>query len=183
MRLLEKIKTLIIDKNSGKLKISFLVAVGITGMLLILFSGGEQREKDEPSPINMPSFTDSTEEYRIQLQTDLEEILSSISGAGRVSVMLSLEGTTEYVYAQQIHSTSDVNEGKTSSEYENELVMIEGDSGKTALVTKVLRPKVSGVLIVCDGADNVVLTEKLINSAASALGITTANISVAKRKA
>lgn len=179
----EKIKNFIFDKESGKLRLGFLVVLGIAGMLLILFSGGESDEQTEAVDLSYPSFKDSTEDYRQKLQNDLEEILSSISGAGRVSVMLSLEGTTEYVYAQQIHSSSDVNEGKTSSEYENELVMVEQKDGKTALVTKILRPKVSGVLIVCDGADNILLTEQLINSAASALGITTANISVAKRKA
>lgn len=179
----EKIKNFVFDKESGKLRLGFLVLLGITGMLLILLSGGESDEQTEPVEFSLPSFTDSTEDYRQKLQSDLEEILSSISGAGRVSVMLSLEGTTEYVYAQQIHSSSDVNDGKTSSEYENELVMVEKNDGRTALVTKILRPKVSGVLIVCDGADNVMLTEQLINSAASALGITTANISVAKRKA
>ena len=179
----EKIKSFVFDKESGKLRLGFLVLLGIVGMLLILFSGGESDEQTEPVEISLPSFTDSTEDYRLKLQSDLEEILSSISGAGRVSVMLSLEGTTEYVYAQQIHSSSDVNDGKTSSDYENELVMVEKKDGKTALVTKILRPKVSGVLIVCDGADNILLTEQLINSAASALGITTANISVAKRKA
>lgn len=179
----DKIKNFIFDKESGKLRLGFLVLLGIVGMLLILFSGGESDVQTEPVEISLPSFTDSTEDYRLKLQSDLEEILSSISGAGRVSVMLSLEGTTEYVYAQQIHSSSDVNDGKTSSNYENELVMVEQKDGKTALVTKILRPKVSGVLIVCDGADNILLTEQLINSAASALGITTANISVAKRKA
>lgn len=182
--MINKLKEFVFDKETKKLKLSFLVAVGLAGMILIMLSGldfndGENKSVKSPEAL----FPDSTEDYRLRLQSDLEEILSSVSGAGRVSVMLSLEGTTEYVYAQQIHSSSDVEENKTSSDYENELVMIEQGGEKNALVTKILRPKVSGVLIVCDGADDIVLTEKLINSAASALGITTANISVAKRKA
>lgn len=179
--MIKKVRELIVDKNTGKLKLNFIIALGIVGMLLILISGIDFSDEEAQTAANAALIADNTEDYRIKLQGDLEEILSTISGVGNVSVMISLEGTTEYVYAQQIESSSDVSEDKTSSEYRNELVMVDEKEGKNALVTKVLRPKVSGVLIVCDGGDDVVLTEKLINSAAAALGISTANICVARR--
>ncbi len=177
-----KLKKLLIDKNSGKLKTNVIVAIGIVGILLIFLSGLDFEKGDESSTQTTDEVTcESTEEYRRMLEADLEKMLSSIKGAGRVDVMISLDGTTEYVYAQQIQSSSDVANGETASEYRNELVLLDTDKGTTALVTKVLHPRVSGVLIVCDGGGDVVLTEKLINSAAAALGISTANICVAQK--
>lgn len=179
---MQKLKTVLFDKNSGKLKTNVIVAAGILGILLIFLSGIDFEKDDESyTPTAEETACTSTEEYRDMLEADLEKMLSSIYGAGRVDVMISLDGTTEYVYAQQVQSSSDVANGETASEYRNELVLLDTDKGTAALVTKVLHPRVSGVLIVCDGGGDIVLTEKLINSAAAALGISTANICVAQK--
>ena len=175
----KRIKELLCDKTTGKLKTNVIVAVGLIGILLIFISGLDFGEDDDaPEMPTAQEYASDTDSYRAAQEKRLCEILSSISGAGRVDVMISLEGTQEYVYLQKSESKSDTGESGTGYDIKNEPVIVGGSS---PIVAKVISPKITGVLIVADGAGSAVLDEKLINAAAAALGISTANICVAQR--
>ncbi len=179
--MLKEIKAKITDKKTGKLKTNFVVAVGLLGILLIFLSGVDNSKSEEGMKNCEPVVNYDTESYKESLELQLQSILSSVSGAGEVSVMISLEGTIEYVYAEEVQSSSQSKDNDKQTSYKNEVVIIENTDGKTALVRKALCPKIAGVLIVCDGGDDVIVSEKLINSASAALGVSTAKIYVAQR--
>lgn len=46
--------------------------------------------------------------------------------------MVTVEGTTEYVYAENLTKSADNNGDRTSDKYENQIVMVEAD-GKRRL--------------------------------------------------
>lgn len=157
---------------------NIIVAVGIVGIALIFLSGLDfSSGKAEGNTSAGPESSGSAEEYRKAKEKDLSEILSAISGCGSVEVMISVEGTQEYVYLEKTESKTDTSGEEQSTDYKSEPFL----SKSSPVLSKVVNPRITGVLIVAQGAGDPVLDEKLIKAAAAALGISTANICVAKR--
>ena len=80
---------------NGDKKIKIFAAIGIIAILLILLSefiptATESKNKEE---------TDYAE-YISSLENETQELLSSISGAGRCKVMITLKNSSESVYAK-----------------------------------------------------------------------------------
>lgn len=176
--MLKKIKQKLCDPKTGKLKTNVIVALGLAGILLIFLSGLDFGRNEKPSVQKTENTSDDADDYRAEQEKRLSEILSGISGAGKVDVMISIEGSTEYVYLQKIENKSDSEDSAHSYDYRSEPVVIDDGS---PIISKVVSPRITGVLIVADGAGNALLDEKLIKAAAAALGISTANICVAQR--
>lgn len=176
--MLKKLKHRLCDPKTGKLKTNVIVAIGLIGIALIFISGLDFGKDRVPEETAEPETTASAEAFRTEQEKRLKNILSEISGAGKVEVMISVEGSTEYVYLQKTENKSNTADGEQSINYRSEPVVIKDGS---PVISKVVSPKVTGVLIVADGAGSAAIDEKLINAAAAALGISTANICVARR--
>ena len=130
------------------------------------------------------------EDYKTDIENQLEKILSSVKGAGGVDVMVTLEAGQEIVYVQQektVKDQSNITGDKSDQQtikdsYENEIVMIEENNQKQALVEKVLEPVVQGVVVVCGGADDISVVSDITNAVCIALNITSNRVCVIKMK-
>lgn len=102
-------------------------------------------------------------EYVNDLERKLSKILSDVSGAGKVRVMLSVESGMETVTAMEtvVTQTADKTVTITSP-------VIVG--GKT-VVLKEMYPKITGVLIVASGADSIKVRLELLKATSSVLSI------------
>lgn len=158
-------------KMDNKLKI--LIALGLVGILLIMLS------EVVPDTRKNETVKDySYEEYVKSLEEKTEKILSSIEGTGRCKVMITLKYSNESVYAKNSDESSSESSFSKSSEY----VLYDGQGGTTPLLIKENFPAVQGVAVVCEGADNTVVRENIINSISSLFGISVSKISVSKIK-
>lgn len=158
---------------NGDKKIKIFAAIGIIAILLILLSefiptAAESKKKEE---------TDYAE-YISSLENETQELLSSISGAGRCKVMITLKNSSESVYAKNIEENN--NSGSIS--LKNEYVLYDGQEGETPVLIKQYFPDVQGVAVVCDGADNSAVRESIINTVSSLFSIPVNKISVSKYK-
>ncbi|MGN0692769.1 MAG: hypothetical protein ACI4K7_10510, partial [Oscillospiraceae bacterium] len=81
------------------------VIVGVIGMLLIIFSGGNSEEAPEKNS-EAEAFSQN-DAYEARLEKRLEEILSGIQGVGDVKVMITLSSSEEYVYAEETDTSAD----------------------------------------------------------------------------
>lgn len=168
-----------VAKDERKFKI--IIIAGFLGILLIfisdIFSDKDEKGYSEQKA-DMVSL--DTQDYKKQIEYELESILSKIQGVGKVSVMVTIEGTTEYIYAQEISQSNDYDDGSTSTRYQSEIVVIDNQNSKEALVSKIIKPKINGVIIVCEGGDNTRICEKVITAVSSVLNLSTNRICVAK---
>ncbi len=177
-RMIDKLQT----KTGLSGKVLFIVIIGILGLLMIGVSefvpSGKKEEKKEAST----SFDDTsyTNGFKRETERELRDIISKIDGVGEVSLMLTLDGTTEYVYAEDIDTETDENSDSKSDKYKNEVIIVDSDGEETALVKKIIEPKVKGVIIVCSGGGNIEIKEKVIKAVSSALNISTNSICVEK---
>ncbi len=97
-------------------------------------------------------------EYARELEKQVEEILSSIDGAGQVEVMLTVESGGEVVLQTDAsdeertvrETDSEGGEGLTEERSYSSQTVLSG-SGDSPYVTKELCPKVTGAVVSADG--------------------------------
>ena len=170
-----------IVKLWNKLGYRLFLLTGFIGILLIYISDRSAVEKTVLSEY-------SPEEYRLHLEKTLTDILSQVEGAGKVSLMITLESGEEKIYAVQ--EKTDRNEQSVSAQrstqtnsrtsYENEYVMLGGSAGNEALIEKTLQPAVQGVVVVCQGAEDVKVVSNITNAVSVVLDIPTNRVCVIK---
>lgn len=100
-------------------------------------------------------------EYADYLEEKLEEILRDMSGVGNVKVMITLEASEELVVEKDepiVRNNTSENDGEGGSRtvYQldsgQETVFAKEGSNETPYVTKTILPKISGIVIVAEGA-------------------------------
>lgn len=166
-----------------------LVVVGLVGIVLILLSDLFQgKAVDNQRPTTEIQYV-SLAEYENQLEQGLAEIISSINGAGKTRVLLTMESTVEQVYATnknlaQNNSTNSSNGNLPSSDNdtqaESTYITVElSDGTEQTVLVKEIQPKVRGVLVVCAGGDDSIVREKIIDAVTKALDISSSKVSVA----
>lgn len=126
-------------------------------------------------------------EYTARLEARLTEMISAVDGAGETKVMITLECGTEYVYASQQKTTSAMSEnsdssGKTSRDEkrtgEENVILVDGDRGEEPLILKEITPTVAGVVVVCSGADDVNVRQRITDIVTTALGTSSNRVCV-----
>ena len=129
-------------------------------------------------------------DYTSDLEEEITQIVSSIQGVGENQVMVTLASSEEYVYASEtkdsLDRTEDVgtdNSKKTQIKdvRESSLILIEDENGqKQALIQKQLEPTVKGVVVVCEGGDDIGVQQRVIDAVTVALDISSSKVCVTK---
>ncbi|MDD3429875.1 MAG: stage III sporulation protein AG [Oscillospiraceae bacterium] len=178
----EKLQSFLTEKKN------WLFVAGLLGILLIFLSeivGTDKADKVQPTSATQTT-AQSASDYTLSLESRLQAIISNIEGAGNVQVMVTLENSEEYVYAQTEKSDTDVATqagGDNTSErvsYENSYILVEGTDGKQALVQTKLEPEVKGVAVVCSGGDDIAVVKRITDVVSTVLGVSTNRICVTK---
>ena len=170
---IKKIKELLIKDKLIKI----IVFVGILGIILIFLSGFFKPNKTKKSKLLQAN--DGTQEYAIKLENDLKDLLSNIKGAGNTRVLVTLENSTETVYATEEKKNKEATEDKTdgqlskkkeSDDCEKKYIKIkDADGTERALLVTQIQPTIKGVVVVCDGGDNPDVQQKISNAIKTAL--------------
>ncbi|MCL2235185.1 MAG: hypothetical protein FWB98_01945 [Defluviitaleaceae bacterium] len=182
-------------EKKGKKGVQNLVVMLIAGVVLLLISAyfastrgdgesGELRVESLEFEAPVVTSTLSQESYIAQ---QMEEILSLVAGAGQVRVMLTL-GSSASVYAQntQINlaiTTEEDGEGgvrniDTETSSHTYVMVRQGDGSERPLRIQELRPNIEGVIIVAEGAGDVVVRDALVRAAHTVLGIAVHRVQV-----
>ncbi len=165
-----------------------VVIAGLIGMLLLLLSSFWPKSSGSKSAAEQTTQM-STEEYAGKLEEKVQQIIGQIHGVGTAKVMVTLENGVENVYANsEKKSTDNTTDSNTSgsnkatdkNNTEETVVVIDGKDGKQALVVTQKEPTVKGVVIVCDGGDNLKVKQDVIEAVTTALKITSNRVSVVK---
>ena len=164
----DRIKTCFANIKKNRKIQYFLLFIFIVILVFTLFFSKNTNEKA------VKVQTDEVTLYVENLEKRLSSTLSKISGAGDVSVMITVESGKETVLATKIITTQNSN----GTIVEETPVLV---NGKT-VVLKEMFPKIIGVLIVASGADNIVTRSNLQNATLSLLDIELNQIEILTRK-
>lgn len=158
MKKLELQKLVDFFKNKNNLALVLIFIVGVF-LMTSVSGGGEKKE------VAQTLDTQKQEEQ-------LEAILSQISGAGKVEVMITYYGGSEQSLAYELKSEKE----EKSSEVDKRAVM----SGSDPVIVQELYPEVKGVIVVAQGAGNIEVKRALTEAVAAAMGVGTARVRVYK---
>ncbi len=184
----EKLKnfTTLLPKLFGNKKtLTIVTVIGLAGIILIGSSDWLFSSKSEPVKSDTENL--SVHWYINTLEKKTAEMLVSIDGAGKSKIMITAEASAANQYAVNETISDDVqndqNENRQKTEVQTEIVMIEGDNGgNQALVAQVIEPQIRGVLVLCEGADNPEIKEKVTQAVKTVLGVSSNKICVIKLK-
>lgn len=165
-----------------KYKYAALVLVIGLALLLIPFRSGDGKQE----PVKTPSEAETpspAEDYAVQMEARLTKLLLQIDGAGRVSVMLTLQKgpQTQYQTDSKI-ATEQTNSGSQTSEERKTVILSEGSAYDEAAVSSVIYPQFQGAVIVSEGADDAAVRWNILCAVSSLTGLGADRITVVKMK-
>jgi len=183
------------EKGQALLQFSFLkkikniknfemiIAVILGAVILLIYFGNFSSSESGSKTMNEYM---SSMEYATFLEKKLGSTLSAISGAGKVEVMITLESGPELIIATSTDkktTTTESSGNKTESitVVENPIIVTQNGSSKPLVLMEIL-PKVKGVIIVSQGANNVKVKLDLLNAIQALLSITPSNIQIFSSK-
>ena len=120
----------------------YLLLALAAGLILLLLPSGKSAEA-------VTSGTPDSTEYRLALEQEVRSLLRELDGVDDCTVVLTLSYGYEYTYAtdQRVKEQSD---GK---ETEKNIVLATENGNQTPIPLREKQPVVSGVAVVCPGAD------------------------------
>lgn len=155
-------------------KYKYVLLVALVGVILLLWpSGGGETAAQAPPAATADPFQTATLERR------LEQALSQISGAGEVSVVLTLKETPRQVVAQDGSAT----EGGAQTSRELTTVLASGGSGvQEPVLLQQLSPAYQGALVVAQGGSDPGVRLALSEAVSALTGLGADKISICQGK-
>ena len=172
-RIWNKFSNLSKKEKSLFIKLAICLVAGIILMSLGSSNNDSTSTPNDSSSLQEPAEpTASTSYYseEKELEDKLISILSEIKGAGAVTVALTFEQGTEYVYAEENNEKQSADHSETSTS----LAQIND----SPVLVKQRLPEVKGVVIVAEGAGDALVKERLYQAIKSLLGLTSSQIAI-----
>lgn len=189
-------------KKFGKLQwLLLLGALGVASMLANSFMQFDPKQKTVSTPTtsdgDVSAFSskkaesNSMAQYEEQYEAKLKDVLQTINGVGQVEVMVNLESTEEVIVEKNRNSTTqttkEADKGATrditNETNQEQVVLAKGNTGDAPVVTKTIKPKVRGVVIVATGASNLQVKAWILEAVQRSLGVPSYKISILPKKA
>ena len=185
------------DNSESKKPKNFesLLVIVILGVIVLLGAsyliepGGSKSTMSDMSSISSESQGDQLfqqvngQEIVNDIEKRLSELLSQVEGAGQVSVMVYADSSSEQIpaYNNMQDTRSDERTDGRSSEISEtrELALSSGDD---PVILKTIIPQIKGVVVVAEGADDMLVKAQLNNAVCTLLGIPEHRVQILKHK-
>lgn len=147
----------------------WLIGAAVLGVALILLPrflpDGEEKSETTGTGATDPTY------YSNILEEKIRQLILRVEGIEEAAVLLTLDGGSEFVYAQ---NTSVSGDGRTG-----DYLVIQEDGGEKTVLVSEIYPQIRGVAIVCTDGDNVQIQKKVTELLSASLGISSNRITVA----
>ena len=121
-------------------------------------------------------------EYCEKLELKLVEVLKNIDGVGNISVMVTVESSPEIKIAsnsdEKTNTVSNSAGTTTTSTSLQKPIIINSSGEGSAMVLYEISPRVTGVVVVADGAKDIRVKMDLFNAIQALLGVSNNNIQI-----
>lgn len=161
-------------------KQKLLMILGISGIVLIFLSsfipGNSKKQSKAEKSI-------TTDEYRKAVYDSVKEIVTGITGDENPTVVITLESSVKYDYADSKESDTSASTGNETeqnrrSTKQSYITVKSSDGGEEPLIVTEIMPEIRGVAIVCLSGDSPAIAEKIQNAVTAALDITSQRVYV-----
>ena len=153
-------------------KYKFALLVLAIGLVLMVWPGKKEEQVTAPVENQYTVQTKDTEK-------ELEVILQTIQGVGKVQVMLTIKaGESTRYQIDEDHTVSD----DSSSIRKETVIVTDSQRNESPLVIQIIPPEYLGAVIVCQGAENAAVRLAVVEAVSKATGLGADRISVLKMK-
>jgi stage III sporulation protein AG len=144
-----------------------------------VFNGGGSKGKT--------AFSDYEHEY----EAELRDILQKIVGVGSVEVLVTIDSTEEVQLDKNVNDTQQVtseNDHNGATRHITEVtrsgdsVVYQNSGDQNPYVLKYTKPKIRGVVVVANGAENLIVKKLLLEAVQRGLDVPSNRISILPRK-
>ena len=194
---MEKIKEKI-TKKSNKFTYMIILII-IAGVMILVVSYFNDSTPTFLNLSNDTTFQENKREenlststtYQDKVKNELKNILSKVKGVGEVDVIIHFEGGEELIPALDSEKSNTVTEERDSNggnrvnnnnKDGTKVVMSSQGSSTEPLILKTYNPKIIGILIVAEGADDTRLSDELTKIVSSLYDISESKVSVIPMK-
>ncbi len=185
------------NKKNIENLVVFLILLIITIIAINTIWGGKKEETNQENGntsykklaenINNSIDSNNSQLNEYNLEENLEDILSKITGVGKVKVLVTYSETSEVVAMYNEKNTlnnteeTDTNGGVRKIEQtdtDKEIIYEEKNGQKTPITQKVIMPKIEGAIVTAEGASNPAIKTNIIQAVSATTGISTYRIQV-----
>lgn len=154
------------------IKYRYVALIVIIGLIFLLIPVNVEKEVQQPS-------TDIAKSDGKMLYEELSKILSTVDGAGRVEVMLTVSQGATTVYQANTFSSTDGD----STEIRHEIITVtDAQRAQNGLIQQINPPTYLGAIVVCEGAESPAVRLALTEAVSKVTGLGADRISVLKMK-
>jgi len=162
------------DKFKGIKHIQMYIAIFIALLVCVVYFGFLSKPKDDKITENSPEEFSSAVEYVDWLENKLNNVLSKISGVGNVNVLVTLETGFSYEYATDTETKTTTSGGNEITVTTETIIMVSNQP----VIVKEFYPKIKGVVVVAEGAENFNIKMNILTAVETILEIERDNITV-----
>lgn len=155
------------------------VMILLLGIAALVISELSEKRPLPTGEENTTGCEENFNEYTQNLENRLTSIISSMSGVGRVKVMVTIASGSENIYLRDSNSgeSRDAN-GKSNIDRKDEYVIVDDGKGESGIIVRVAEPEIRGVAVVCDGAKREEVVSQITDAVTALLDISSARVSV-----
>ena len=190
----DKLNEFIKNDGNNKKKIENLVALIIVLIITIILinyilkSDNKKNIKDNKLANTVLASTESKDDnINNDMQKQLEIILSTIKGVGKVNVYISYSESSKTIAMYDEKTTTSSTEetdssgglrNTTSTQIQKDVIFSEKDGSQVPMTQKIIMPTIEGAIITAQGAQNANVKTNIVNAVKSATGLSIDKIQV-----
>lgn len=190
----DKLNEFIKNDGNNKKRIENLVALIIVLIITIILinyilkSDNKKNIKDNKLANTVLASTESKDDnINNDMQKQLETILSTIKGVGKVNVYISYSESSKTIAMYDEKTTTSSTEetdssgglrNTTSTQIQKDVIFSEKDGSQVPMTQKVIMPTIEGAIITAQGAKNANVKTNIVNAVKSATGLSIDKIQV-----
>lgn len=168
----------IFEKIRSVKHIEVIVAIICCVVLVLVYFGGSELSSNKKN--NVITTTSESD----KLLGDMEKILGSIKGVGKVNILINYSGGKRIEIASKVETVTKVDsDGTVYTITENRSpIIVSGNGESKPIILKEESAAIEGVIIVAEGADNAGVKLQLISAVKTLLDINPDKIKVFSMK-
>lgn len=157
-----------IQSLKDKKRLEIVIAVVAVVLMLVLYFSS--RKSPTVSASANDNFAVSASDYCQRTEKELATALEAMKGVGKVNVVIHWESGVERIIAYATSSSGN-NVSTTPT-------IISSQGASSPIVLKELYPKAVGVIIICQGGDNIAVKLDVINAVSVLLDVSQNKVNV-----
>lgn len=180
-------KSKLITKLKGIKHLNIILLILLVVVVLIIWFADFGLNTKEKQTSTSTSTSNTLSDYTTLLETKLSKTLSLIEGAGSVDVMITLDGASQLILAydteSRTNSTDNTTASGTSTKSNNTTtnsspIIITKNGQSEPLVLSEIMPNIKGVVVVCEGANNIRVKLNILQAVQALLGVNSGQIEI-----